>query len=66
MIKLELTGPCKDCHDIDLFCNYFAYDDTGLKAYTVRCIHDNVCGKLAGEEAAHDLPDQDRDEAAEP
>ena len=47
MVKLELTGHCECCKDIDLDLGHYSLGF--MKIYKVRCIHEGVCRHLAAE-----------------
>lgn len=47
MIKFDITGCCAGCEDIDLDLNRVIYG--AQRVFSLRCVHENVCGKLERE-----------------
>ncbi len=63
MIELNITGFCRGCEHIELDLRSIGiFSDICGKAYSIRCIHDEVCGKLAKEKKSlerKEEPDHD-------
>lgn len=55
MIELRITGCCRECYEIDL---HLVSEPFGRgRAYALRCVHENVCGKLEKERFVQKLKD---------
>ena len=49
MIDLRITGCCEECQHIVLRLDHYYAGPQPV--YLIRCEHEDVCGKLANEEA---------------